>query len=306
MLKSLPVTLKGIVVCVGMGLNTLWWVPLLMLAALCKLVLPLAFWRRWLTKVLITIAELWMGGNNLLQRLTQKTLWQVDGLEGLSYEGWYFVTSNHQSWTDILVLQRIFNRRIPMLKFFLKQELIWVPFMGMAWWALDFPFMRRFSREYLAAHPEMAGKDLEATRKACEKFRHVPVSVVNFMEGTRFTPGIHDAQSSPYRHLLKPRAGGSSFVLSAMGEQMHSLLDVTIYYPGQQHSFWDFVSGQVEQIVVHVEQKPLPAELIMGDYESDPVFRERFQTWVNQLWHDKDALLDRLSSGWRPQHSRPT
>ncbi len=299
MLKFLPSSVKGGVVCVGMALNTLVWVPLLMLASLVKFLLPLPAWRRGMTRVLIAIAELWMGGNNFLQRQTQSTHWQVDGVDALKYDGWYFVTSNHQSWSDILVLQRVFNRRIPMLKFFLKQELIWVPFMGMAWWALDFPFMRRFSREYLQAHPEMAGKDLEATRKACEKFRHVPVSVVNFMEGTRFTAGKHDAQASPYRHLLKPRAGGSSFVLSAMGEQMRCLLDVTIYYPGERHSFWDFVSGRIAQIVVHVEAKELPAELITGDYENDPVFRQKFQSWVNQLWLDKDALLTRLSAAWR-------
>ncbi len=297
MLKFLPPSVKGGVVCVGMGLHTMVWVPLLMLASLFKFLLPLSSWRRGMTQVLIAIAELWMGCNNFLQRQTQSTRWQVDGVADLKHDGWYFVTSNHQSWSDILVLQRVFNRRIPMLKFFLKQELIWVPFMGMAWWALDFPFMQRFSREYLQAHPEMAGKDLEATRKACEKFRHVPVSVVNFMEGTRFTQDKHDAQASPYQHLLKPRAGGSSFVLSAMGEQMHSLLDVTIYYPGTRHSFWDFVTGRIEQIVVHVESKELPVELIVGDYENDPVFRQKFQSWVNQLWQDKDALLARLSAG---------
>ncbi len=67
----------------------------------------------------------------------------MQGVDSLHQRGWYLVSSNHQSWVDILVLQRIFHGRIPFLKFFLKQELIWVPVIGLAWWALDFPFMKR-------------------------------------------------------------------------------------------------------------------------------------------------------------------
>ena len=110
-----------------------------------------------------------------------RTRWDVQGLEGLEPGGWYLVSSNHQSWVDILVLQKIFNRRIPLLKFFLKRELIWVPVIGLAWWALDFPFMRR--RGGLAG-----AEDLERARQACRKFSVVPTSVINFLEGTRYTP----------------------------------------------------------------------------------------------------------------------
>ncbi len=300
MLYWVPSPVKGSLVILGMTLNTVIMVSILMMVSLLKGLMPLRMVKDMLTRVIIAIAEMWMGVNNFLQRLTQDTVWDIQGLNGLDYRGWYFVTSNHQGWTDILVLQRIFNRRIPMLKFFLKQELIWVPFLGLAWWALDFPFMKRFSKEYLRQHPEMAGKDLEATQKACEKFKRVPVSVMNFMEGTRFTPEKHAAQKSPFRYLLKPKAGGTSFVLSAMGGQIRSMLNVTLYYPEGRSSFWDFVRGSIHQIVIRVEEVQLPVELLHGDYENDPEFRARFQSWVNTLWEEKDRLLGQLRLQYAP------
>ena len=109
---------------------------------------------------------------------------------------------------------------VPFLKFFLKKELIWVPILGIAWWALDFPFMKRYSAAVLKKRPHLRGKDIEITRQACKKFKSLPVSIMNFVEGTRFTREKHDKQKSPFTHLLKPKAGGIGFVLSTMGEQL--------------------------------------------------------------------------------------
>ena len=130
------------------------------------------------------------------------------GVEGLLRDGWYLVIANHQTWVDIVILQAVFNRRIPFLKFFIKQELIWFPLLGIAWWAMDMPFMKRFSPSYLAKNPHMKGKDRETTRRACEKFRDTPTSVLNFIEGTRFSENKRVDRKSPYNHLLQPRAGG--------------------------------------------------------------------------------------------------
>ena len=200
---------------------------------------------------------------------------------------------NHQSWVDIPVLQKVFNRRIPFLRFFLKQELIWVPLLGLAWWALDFPFMKRYSRQTLLRHPELQGKDREATRRACEKFRHMPVSVMNFAEGTRFTPAKHDAQHSPFRYLLRPKAGGVAFVLDAMGEALHAILDVTIVYPHGPCTIADLIAGRVREVRVHVRERPIGRELI-GSYDEDAAFRGRVKAWMNALWSEKDAQAARM------------
>ena len=186
---------------------------------------------------------------------------------------------------------KAFDRRAPFFKFFLKQELIWVPVLGLAWWGLDYPFMKRYSKATIAKHPELKGKDLETTRKACERYRNQPVTILNFLEGTRFTPAKHAQQASPYRYLLKPKSGGLALAISALGEKINSLLDVTIVYPEGAKGFWDFLAGRVRSVVVEVRQLTIPHAFYVGDYENDTEVRARFHQWVAQLWADKDARI---------------
>ncbi|WP_294765417.1 acyltransferase [uncultured Rhodoferax sp.] len=294
MLNFLPPLLLGVIASALLLLNILFWVPILWVLALIKLVLPLRAVRKQLDILILPLAECWIACNSGWMRLTQRTEWDVDGLEGLDHGSWYMVNSNHQSWVDIFALQHLLNRRIPLLKFFLKQELIWVPIMGLAWWALEFPFMRRHSEEYLRKHPEMRGKDQETTRKACEKFSLIPTSVMNFLEGTRFTAAKHAKQQSPYQYLLKPKAGGLALALQAMGSKFQSILDVTIYYPDGIPTFWEFLCGKVHRVVVRVRSIPLPQHLLSGDYGQDPAFRAAFSAWVAELWREKDAQLAAL------------
>jgi 1-acyl-sn-glycerol-3-phosphate acyltransferase len=254
--------------------------------ALVKLVAPFA--RRPLSRGLIAIGESWIAVNSwLLDHLTP-TRYVVTGGERLERDGWYLVISNHQSWVDIPVLQKVFNRRIPFLKFFLKKELIWVPGLGLAWWALDFPFMHRHSAAEIARDPSLAGRDIEATRRACAKFREQPVSIMNFVEGTRFTAAKHSAQGSPFRQLLKPKAGGVAFVLEAMGEQIDTLVDVRIRYPAGRPDLFDLLGGRVPEIGVDIDIVPIPADLRGLSYAQDAAFRERFQAWLNARWLIKD------------------
>jgi 1-acyl-sn-glycerol-3-phosphate acyltransferase len=294
MLNFLPALLLGVIATALMLLNIFVWVPILLLFAAIKLVLPFRAVRLRIDPVLLFIAEAWIGCNSGWMALTQRTEWDVQGIEDLNPHSWYMVNSNHQSWVDILVLQHLLNRRIPLLKFFLKQQLIWVPVMGLAWWALEFPFMRRHSEEFLKKHPEMRGKDQETTRKACEKFALIPTSVMNFLEGTRFTAAKHAKQQSPYRHLLKPKAGGLALALQAMGDKFQSILDVTIVYPDGVPTFWEFLCGKMQRVVVRVRTIPVPQHLLHGDYGQDPAFREAFAAWVQELWRDKDATISAL------------
>ncbi|MFO1378784.1 MAG: acyltransferase [Chitinivorax sp.] len=294
MLNFLPARLIGLIASLLLALNVIVCACFLFSFALLKLLIPVPVLRRMLSRVLTFIGEGWISGNKGWMRLTQRIEWDVKGLEGLKYRNWYLVNSNHQSWVDILVLQYLLNRRIPLLKFFLKQELIWVPIMGLAWWALDFPFMRRHSEQYLQKHPEMRGKDLQTTRQACEKFAQIPTSVMNFLEGTRFTPGKHARQASPFRHLLKPKAGGIALALNAMGDKFQSFLNITIVYPEGAPTFWGFLCGQMHRVVVRIEQMPIPRRFIGGDYAQDEQYRKAFQQWVLQLWQDKDGQIDDL------------
>lgn len=285
----------GVLSIVGYTLNTLFWFVPIMLLSVLKLI-PIAPWQRALSRWLDGCASNWVKVNTLNQNLSSRVKWDVQGLEGLKRKEWYLVIANHQSWVDILVLQRVFSGRIPFLKFFLKKELLWVPFLGLAWWALDFPFMRRYKRSFLEKHPHLKGKDLETTQRACEKFSHIPVSVMNFVEGTRLTPSKLRSQAGPYQYLLLPRAGGIAFVLNAMGDKLHKLLDVTIHYPQGIPSFWDFVCGKVKQIQVRVKVMPLE-NLMPANYFDNAEQRQEFQQWLNQRWQDKDNTLKQLAAG---------
>jgi 1-acyl-sn-glycerol-3-phosphate acyltransferase len=146
----------------------------------------------------------------------------------------------------------------------------------------------------------MRGKDQATTRKACEKFALIPTSVMNFLEGTRFTKAKHERQQSPYRHLLKPKAGGIALALNAMGDKFHSILDVTIVYPNRPDgapNFWQFLRGDLRHVVVHVQTLPVPAHLLSGDYANDAKVREGFSVWVKQLWQNKDQKIADVLAG---------
>ena len=294
MLSFLPATLRGIIACLILALNTLFWCWPLFALSLLKLLLPFPPVQRALRHGMHWVAESWISINRFWMNLVCRTRWDVQGLELVDKHHSYLVTSNHQSWADILTLQYQFNRRMPILKFFLKQELIWVPVIGLCWWALEFPFMKRYSKEFLRKYPHKQGQDLATTRKACERYRSNPVSVFNFLEGTRFTPAKHEQQKPPFKHLLKPKAGGIAFVLDAMGEQLESMIDVTIYYPAGRPSFWDLLCGRMSQVVMRVRQHEVPKEFLGRSYDSDPEYRQTFQQWVNQLWLAKDAELAQL------------
>ncbi|MCK9539543.1 acyltransferase [Dokdonella sp.] len=262
--------------------------------ALLKALVPLAAWQRACNRPLTAIAESWIAFNSALIALFTTTRFQLHMDANLARGGHYLVLANHQCWSDIPVLQKVFNRRIPLLRFFLKRQLFWVPVLGLAWWALDFPFMHRHSREAIARRPELADQDIAATRRACERFRDIPVSVMNFVEGTRFTAAKHAAQASPYRHLLRPKAGGVAFVIDAMGGALAAILDVTIVYPAGAPSFIDLFANRVPEVRIEVRERPIPREFVGGDYRGDAAFRARFQAWMNALWDDKDATLARL------------
>lgn len=296
MLSFLPGTLRGALIVLIIILNTIVCFPFLMSVALLKFIIPIPALSAICTKLAIQIATFWIGVNSSLFTIFLKIDWHINGLEGLSKDEWYLVNCNHQSWADIPVVQKVFNRKIPMLKFFLKQELIWVPLLGLCWWALDFPFMKRSTPEQIKKNPSLAGKDLEVTRQACEKFKYTPVSVFNFMEGTRLNPSKHAKQGSPFENLLKPKAGGAAFVLGSMGDVMHTMLDVTVLYPNSPTNFWDMLCGKVSTVVVDVQKVEIPQEFLGKDYTSDPEFKAEFQTWVNELWVNKDKHIAKLKA----------
>jgi 1-acyl-sn-glycerol-3-phosphate acyltransferase len=285
----------GLSVIMLLLLNTLTLIGPMLLIALGKFILPGKALKTASSRGVMWVAETWAEINKLIFACLLPVQWDIRGNAALRPDTSYLVISNHQSWVDIPALVQAFNRKTPYFKFFLKQQLVWVPFLGLAFWALDYPFMKRYSKAFLAKHPQLKGQDLAITKRACEKFRDLPVTVVNYLEGTRFTPAKHAQQGSPYQYLLKPKAGGVAFVLAALGEQLDAVLDVTLVYPGERiPGFWALISGQVDTVIIDIQTHDLDPALWQGDYENDPVFRQFVQSWVTKMWEDKDARIAQI------------
>ncbi|WP_148254057.1 acyltransferase [Aidingimonas lacisalsi] len=288
-------TLKGIISVLLLCLNTLFWTPPLLLLTLIKLTMPTRRLQRYILGGLNRVALNWIGVNLWWMRHWLKPQLQTRLPDGLSLDRWWLVISNHQCWTDIFVLQMALHRRIPMPRFFLKRELFWVPIVGLAWWALEFPFLRRYRRQQIERNPRLAERDRRATERMCQRAQDMPIAIYNFVEGTRFTQTKHAAQQSPFRHLLRPKAGGTAQVINLMGRRLSGILDATLIYATPSPSFWRFLCAREGPIRLEVNHLDVPNWMTSGNYHQDPEYKERFQSWLNALWEEKDRRLDTWS-----------
>ncbi len=257
-----------------------------------KFFLPRSEARRRLILLLVWLGERWVGVNDRIFDLMLPLQWEIDGVDVDDPDGHYLILSNHISWVDIFAIFRAFHRRAPFVRFFIKSQLKWFPIAGQACAAMEFPFMNRYSPEYLARHPEKRGRDLIMARRMCRRYRRVPVTVAIFLEGTRFTREKRENQASPYRHLLRPRVGAISFALAALGDQLDGVFDVTLAYPGGETSMWDFASGRVRRVTVRARRLDVPPEFLTTAITEPGPTRDRFKEWIEQIWREKDALLD--------------
>ena len=263
--------------------------------AVCKRIIPPGALANAINRLLSFLGEFWGSGNNFVLRFYRGMEWDIRLPENLDHDGRYLVLCNHQSWVDIMAMQYALNWRVPFLRFMLKQQLIWVPFLGLAWWSLDFPFLRRYSRAELLNNPALRDKDLENAARSCEKLKHIPVSMISFPEGTRFTPAKHAEQKSRYRHLLMPRYGGIGQVLYSFGDALDTAIDMTIFYPAGTPTFWQFISGQVKNISLHACLRPIDPGLRGVNFRQDAVANRQLKTWLDELWAEKDRKLEDAS-----------
>ena len=280
--------LKGSLSAVFIALNTVAVCALLYPMALIRLLLA-GTWRNALTRRMDIIIDTWVSANNGLIRALRLIDIDVDWpSEPLRRDRWYMVVSNHQTWTDIIMLQSTLRSALPPLKFFTKSELIWLPLVGLALKMLGFPYVRRAREPGSAPDPSAVGKDREAINAACAVFRNHPTGVLSFLEGTRFTPAKRDARNSRFEHLLNPKIGGLCAVLDGLADELDTLIDVTIHYPDGPPGFWDFLQGKCPRAWLRVDAHPLGAELRHPDPD---VQRDRVGAFIEELWRAKDARL---------------
>ena len=294
MLTTLLSHLRACGITVVIAANTLFWGTPIHILALIKLGARSAEWKTTCTNGLIRLVIGWIRGVLWIQDRFLDITWDIRTTATLSRKQWYLVSINHRSWADIPVLLKALTDRVPFPVVFAKRQMYWVPIIGTALWALDYPIMKRFSRRYLARHPEKRGIDMETTRQSCRQYKFRPVAIWNFIEGTRFTPKKHHRQDSPFQHLLRPKAGGLAFAIQAMEGRITRLLDVTIVYPQGITNFWSYLRGEVQQVSVHLREIAIPGSLLHGSYNNDPHYRETVKGWITHVWQEKDDLIEQL------------
>ena len=288
MLSKTRYALQGVVALLVVVVNTIVLTTVIVFFSIIKFIAPKGRARNLMTRLLSSLGELWVSINKCVVWFYRGMEWDVQCPDGINRRGRYLVFSNHQSWVDILVLQHCLNRRAPFMRFLLKQQLIWVPFLGLAWWALDMAFLRRYSRQELLANPSLRGKDLENAARACEKLKHIPVSMMSFPEGTRFTAAKHKQQNSPYTQLLRPRYGGIGQILYSFDDALDCLIDVTIIYPDGTPTAWQYLSGQVRKISVQIQLRPIDNDIRGRDFREDSAAKTRLKEWLNHIWEEKE------------------
>ena len=298
MLSFLPGPILLVFNLVMLSVVTLILALPIFVGALIRLILPLKPVLKSLDAIYQFIFWTWAHFLSFQIALTNKTKWDVAGLDQVKVKGACMIISNHLSWADIVMLIVLYRGRIPITKFFLKHSLIYIPIIGQVCFALGMPFLRRYTRSEILKNPKLKTKDLDATRKACLSVIEHPTTLVNFVEGTRYTKAKAKAQKSPYQNLMPPKAASLAVALGIIGPKLDCILNTTLQYPKNDGSkvFIDLLKGRLHKVIARVEvifPETIQNELT-GDYMSDKQFKRRFTQKLRELWQAKDEQIAQL------------
>ena len=292
---SLLKSIRGVIVLLLVALNLLFIGGSVIITSIFSYLIFIPKWHRWFRKnIVMQIPVLWSMLNSAAIAISNYGKITIKGPNVKDMNGFYLLISNHQSWADIFLIGKAFDLSLPPAKFFLKRELLWtLPIGGWVCWCLGFPFLRRHTKEQVRKRPELKNIDLETTKKACNDLGKYPGTLINFVEGTRFTQDKKERQRSPYNNLLKPKAAGISICCNELRSKINNMVNVTIKYADNNSSMWSILKGDVKQITIEYSLIPI-TEDFYGDYYKDRDYRRRFQRILNDIWQAKDARLDEL------------
>ena len=274
------------VLIIGFGTLTIINIP--------RIIIPFKSFKIFLSKVSNIIGDITVYWVKMAMILMHGDNIKLIGDEkDFKMDKWYMAMSNHQSWADIFVLLVSANYKIPLLKFFMKKELWWIPFIFLANKTLNMPFVNRHSKEQIKKNPSLRTKDYENTIKSCKRFLRSPSTIFSYAEGTRFTKDKHEKQHSPYKNLLIPKVGGMATALSAMSK-VNTLIDYSLIYKSNKRSAWDFLTGEMSHVRVVVKKYDIPERLKNKNYSTDKQYREDFKIWIETIWTEKDNEIENL------------
>ena len=281
---------KGLITVIIIALVLTLGVIVLTLVNIPRLI-PLKSIKKNIGKLSNEIGSLIVATLKLSIKAIHRPKWEFELPENLGTSNWYIGMSNHLSWGDIFILLFAGHRKVPLLKFFMKDELKWIPILYLVHKTVDMPFLKRHSMKSLKKNPELRKLDMIAAQKAAKRFARNPSVAFSFAEGTRYTPEKHATQSSPYFYLLKPKIGALNIALSGMPKVSH-LLDFTIIYKTNKTSAWNFVCGDMNDVKVIARSYKLPKKILERNY-SDAEYKKIFQNFINDIWKEKTNILSK-------------
>ena len=256
-------------------------------------IIPLKIFKIYLAKLSNIIGDLTVYGLKLIMLLMHGNNISVINNQEFDKNEWYMAMSNHQSWADIFILLVAANYKLPLLKFFMKRELWWIPFVFLANKTLNMPFVNRHSKKEIEQNPSLRNQDYKNTLKSCKRFLRTPSTIFSYAEGTRFTDEKHDQQGSPYNNLLSPKIGGMATALSAM-PNINTLVDYTVVYKSKKRDAWSFAKGDMKHVKVLVTKYKIPDNLKNRNYANDKDYRDEFKNWIESIWTEKDKKIEEL------------
>ena len=256
-------------------------------------IIPLKIFKIYLAKLSNIIGDLTVYGLKLIMLLMHGNNISVINNQKFDKNQWYMAMSNHQSWADIFILLAAANYKLPLLKFFMKRELWWIPFVFLANKTLNMPFVNRHSKKEIEQNPSLRNQDYKNTLKSCKRFLRTPSTIFSYAEGTRFTDEKHDQQGSPYNNLLSPKIGGMATALSAM-PNINTLVDYTVVYKSKKRDAWSFAKGDMKHVKVLVTKYKIPDNLKNRNYANDKDYRDEFKNWIESIWTEKDKKIEEL------------
>ena len=256
-------------------------------------IIPLKSFKIFLAKISNIIGDITVYGLKLIMLLMHGKNITVINDQDFDENEWYMAMSNHQSWADIFILLTVANYKLPLLKFFMKKELWWIPFVFLANKTLNMPFVNRHTKKEIEKNPSLRTLDYENTLKSCKRFLRTPSTIFSYAEGTRFTNDKHIQQGSKYKNLLEPKIGGMATALSAM-PNINTLVDYTLVYKSKKRDAWSFAKGDMKQAKVLVSKYKIPENLKNKNYLNDKSYRDEFKDWIEGIWAEKDKKIEEL------------
>ena len=269
--------LASILSFVFITVNLLVWLPVLLLAAVVRILAPFHLIAQLTSRLVDNVYRLAVKLDAWWLQTVLGIRFVIDDQNGvlqqLTKTDNPLIISNHRSWFDIFVLQTLISGHGPILKFLIKAELLWVPVLGWVCIVLNFPTLKRkgdkTSRE----------RDLKVAQSASLQINTTPGALLIFPEGTRFSERKREQGNSPYNFLLKPKPGGFKAIHNSLPKST-TIIDFSIKYHVGDDNCWRCMSGLVEEIHIRVSAT-----------QSDDI--DEGLEWLEKQWLQKELWLNR-------------